>query len=259
MTKWILILALVLSGCTRIETGHVGVRTAWNGQVELNELDVGWHQTMVGHITNYVANEITLEVLDLHPQTKDRSVLSDLDLTFTYTIAKGSIADLVTRYKGRDLSTDHGIYPVGRYVGNVVQTAAADVVAKYDALEANEKRETIRTQIAARTKILLNEEKLGDIISIHQVFIKSLQIDPAIQASARAVITAQNDLSTKTKEVETAKKEADKMEALAKTGDAKYVALVNAQANMKIAEAVAAGKVQTIIIPSTLTMLGGIK
>jgi regulator of protease activity HflC (stomatin/prohibitin superfamily) len=241
--------AFALPGCTRVETGHVGVRTAFNGQVEMTELGVGFHQTVVGHITQLVANEITLEIKDLHPQTKDRTNLSDLDLTFTYSVEPGSIAELITKYKGRDLSTEHGIYPAGAYVVNVVQTATADVIGKYPALEANENREKIRSEIRVRVDELLTEEKLKGKVIVHQVFVKNLTIDPSLQASALRAINAQNDLKAKTTEVETAKKEAERMAALSQQGDGRYVGLLNAQANMVLAQAAANGKVNTIVVP----------
>lgn len=249
LTSILLLAAVALGGCTRIETGHVGVRTDFNGKVEMTELGVGLHQTLVGHITELVANEITLEIKDLHPQTKDRTNLSDLDLTFTYSVEAGSIPELITKYKGRDLITDHGIYPVGAYVMNVVQTATSDVIGRYLALEANENREKIRSEIRARVDEILTEEKLKGKVVVHQVFVKNMTIDPSLQASALRAINAQNDLKAKTTEVETAKKEAERMAALSQQGDGRYVGLLNAQANMVLAQAAAAGKVNTIVVP----------
>jgi hypothetical protein len=84
---------------------------------------------------------------------------------------------------------------------------------------------------------------------VHQVFIKTLNIDPKLLDSARAVITAQNEYTQKVTEVRTAQKEAERMDALSRQGGPAFVNLLNAQANMKMAEAVAAGKVHTIVVP----------
>lgn len=243
--------ALAVSACTYIETGHVGVYTSWNGIVKMEELPPGGpYQTVIGSIKDYVANEITLTLDNLTPQTKDRTKLNELDLTFTYSIAPGAVADMITRYKGRDLFTQHGVYPAGAYVQNVVTAAAGDVIGTFDALEANTNRQAMPKLIIDRAKVLLAEEGLQDKVKIHQVFIKALNIDPALMASARAVITAQNELTAKDYEVKTAKKEAERMQLLAQQGGPAYVQLLTAQTGMKIAEAIEKGKVHTIVVPS---------
>jgi hypothetical protein len=172
------ILGLLASGCTKIETGHVGVRYGFSGNVEQTPLAQGWHQVFVGDVRSYVANEITMEIKDLHPQTKDRSTLSDLDLTYTYTVNWQEIPSLITKFKGRDIQTAQGDWlPLGQYIQNVVTTATTDTMSQYNALEANERREDIRNQIKIGVGKLLAEEKMQDTLKVHQIFIKNLQID----------------------------------------------------------------------------------
>jgi len=230
-----------------VETGHVGVRVDFYGNVEPQERTVGWHQTMVGHMIVYVANEMTIGLDNLHPQTKDRSTLDDLDLAFTYSIDPSSIADLVVKYKGRDMHMDRDIYPLGQYVVNVMTTATSDVFARYDALDANNNREKIRGQIRDQVAMILKEDGLQARIRVHQVFIKNLQIAKQLQESALRVISAQNDLKAKEFEVQTGRKEAERLGLLSKNGA--NIAYMNAKANADIAEGIKAGKVQTVVIP----------
>src|SRR5574343_7534 len=162
---------LLISGCTRVDTGHVGVRKTFNGTIELEELEPGFHQTLIGSVKNFVATEMTVSLADLQPQTKDRSSLEDLDLTFTYSVNPTQIADLTVRFKGRDAETNDGWYPMGAYMQSVVRTAAADVISNYEALVANEHREEIRDKIKIRIEEILKEEKLDADIDVHQIFI----------------------------------------------------------------------------------------
>lgn len=240
---------LALAACTRVETGHVGVRVAFNGQIEQQELGVGFHQTLVGSVRTYVANEITLQLENLHPQTKDRTTLADLDLTFTYSIAPNSIADLVVRYKGRDLHPDRSddIYPLGLYVTNVVQTAVTDVFARYDALVANENREKIREEVRTRVGQILAEEKLSDQVKVHQVFIKNMEVAAELKASVLQVIKAQNELRAKEYEVMTAKKEAERLSLL--SANRTNIDYMNAKSLSDIAEGIKTGKASTVVIP----------
>lgn len=252
MKKILIVLAaagvVTLSGCTRVETGHVGVRTTFNGSIEPDELGVGFHQTLVGSVQTYVANEITWKIDNLTPQTKDRSQLEDLDLAYTYSVNPTTIADLVVKYKGRDGIDDNGDrYPLALYVENVVKTATTDVVSKYDALEANEKREEIRNKIRDQAEAMFKEDGLNEAVNIHQVFVKNMQLSKAIMTSANAVIISQNELKTKEFEVQTAKKEAERLVAL--SNNKANIDYMNAKSLSDIAEGVKSGKVNTIVVP----------
>lgn len=252
MSKLLLALMAIgvvtMTGCTRVETGHVGVRTTFNGSIEPDELGVGFHQTLIGSVTTYVANEITWKIDNLTPQTKDRSQLEDLDLAYTYSVNPATIADLVVKYKGRDGIDDHGDrYPLALYVENVVKTATTDVVSKYDALEANEKREEIRNKIRDQAEAMFKEDGLNEAVNIHQVFVKNMQLSKAIMTSANAVIISQNELKTKEFEVQTAKKEAERLVAL--SNNKANIDYMNAKSLSDIAEGVKAGKVNTIVVP----------
>ena len=252
MNKLLLALMAVgivtLSGCTRVETGHVGIRTTFNGSIEPDELGVGFHQTLIGTVHTYVANEITWKIDNLTPQTKDRSQLEDLDLAYTYSVNPHSIADLVVKYKGRDAEADNGDrYPLALYVENVVKTATTDVISKYDALEANEKREEIRNAIRIQAEAMFKEDGLHEAVQIHQVFVKNLQLSKAIMSSANAVIISQNELKTKEFEVQTAKKEAERLVALSQNHA--NIDYMNAKSLSDIAEGVKSGKVNTIVVP----------
>lgn len=252
MKKILIVLAAAgvvsLTGCTRVETGHVGIRTTFNGSIEPEELGVGFHQTLIGTVHTYVANEITWKIDNLTPQTKDRSQLEDLDLAYTYSVNPHSIADLVVRYKGRDAEADNGDrYPLALYVENVVKTSTTDVISKYDALEANEKREEIRNKIRVQAEAMFKEDGLQEAVQIHQVFVKNLQLSKAIMQSANAVIISQNELKTKEFEVQTAKKEAERLVALSQNHA--NIDYMNAKSLSDIAEGVKSGKVNTIVVP----------
>lgn len=235
-------------GCTRVETGHVGIRTTFSGVIEPEELGVGFHQTLIGSVQTYVANEITWKIDNLTPQTKDRSQLEDLDLAYTYSVNPSMIGDLVVKYKGRDGVDDRGDrYPLALYVENVVKTATTDVVSKYDALEANEKREEIRGKIRDQAEAMFKDDGLNEAVNIHQVFVKNLQLSQSIMKSANAVIISQNELKSKAFEVDTARKEAERLTLLANNKSS--IDYMNAKSLSDIAEGIKAGKVNTIVVP----------
>lgn len=238
---------LALSACTSVEQGHVGVRYWPNGSVSSEEYPPGWYQNIWGSVKVFVANEITNELSNLQPQTKDKSVLSDLDLAYTYSVSPQSIADLVVKYKGRDIEIHGEYYPLGAYVNNVVTTAVVDVISRYNSLQVQENRENIRKEILDAVNAIFAEEKLNEYIHVHQIFVKNLLLDKRIQDSAIRVITSQNELEAKRTEVQTAEQEALRLSALSR--NAANIDYMQAKAQQDIAQAILDGTVNTIVVP----------
>ena len=248
------VIALVLicsTACTRVETGHAGVRVNFNGSYDTQELGVGFHQTMIGNVITVVANEMTVELNDLKPQTKDKTLMHDMDMTFNYVVTPGQIVELMTAFKGRNMTTAAGdIYPMGAYISNIVTTATSDVIGKYDALDVNNHREEIRAQIMAQTVGLLRQEKLDRSIQVKQIFIKNMQIAPELTASALVAITSENELKAKTIQVQVAEQENKRLAMM--SGNSKnmeYMALENQRLFIQKMD----GKNTVYVIPTNLT------
>jgi regulator of protease activity HflC (stomatin/prohibitin superfamily) len=234
-------------GCTRIDSGHVGVRTGFGGMVDPNVLHVGWHQTLIGSVQTVQASEITYNMNNLQPMTADKTQLNDMDLTYTYDVDEKDIPEDMVRFKNRnDIAEDGTIMPLGKYVGNVMTTAISNIVGKYKALEANTNRDIIRDEIKKEATRILAEEKMNGV-HIRQIFIKNLMIDKRLTDSSMLVITQQNAYAAKVIEVQTAEKEAERLTML--SNNAKNIEYMNAKAMADIAEGVREGKVNTIIVP----------
>ena len=93
----------------------------------------------------------------------------------------------------------------------------------------------------------LAEEKLDGSIIISQVMIRNVLPSDTVVESANALVRSKNELKQKEVEVKTAKLEAERIAALnANAGATKYM---EATALVTLAEAVKAGKVQTIVVP----------
>ena len=95
-------------------------------------------------------------------------------------------------------------------------------------------------------------------MTISAVQIKNILPNRQVMQSATDLVRSQNELKIKDNEVQIAKKEAERMQALA-VNSTQSIAYMQAQANLTIAQAVKEGKVQTILIPHTMTALGTIK
>lgn len=241
-----------LAGCTRIESGHVGIQTNWNKTIEPGELNPGTHSSVFVDITEVVANEINMPIDNLTPQTKDKTILNDIDLNLVYTVNPSNISDLYVRYKNRHAFIDGQVYPMYLYLDTVARSAVSDAVGEYDALDANSHRKDIENKIQLAVVSKLKEEGIDGMIKINQVIVKNLKISPELQRSSETVITAQNELKAKSFQVDTARKEAERMQLLASQSGPQYIEFMKAQANLiqaqGLADAVKSGHVPNWVV-----------
>lgn len=246
-----IIAALVsLQACTRIETGEVGVRINASKQIEGNELQPGtWNQTLIGDILTFPTKDIVVNLDNKSPMTADNSPLDDFDITVVYGLNPTSVAELYST-KSRSFHTEHkgDIYLMQNYMSTLINNAAYKVIRNYKSLEVADNRAKIEQEIQQVVNEQLKSEKLEGSVHLTVVQVRNILPNKEILASATQYVRAQNELKVKQTEVEIAKKESERMAALA-NNSGQSIAYMQAQANMKIAEGIASGKVHTIVVP----------
>lgn len=238
------------AACGRIDTGHTGVRTNWDKTVDQQVVNPGPYLSVTSEVQQYVTNEVTFEIKDLKPQTLDKSYLQDLDFSYTYKVTSNNLPALVTDFKNRTAVQGEDYYPMGLYVDTQIRAAAFTAAGKFNAMDANSHRADIEKDIIQIITAKFKEEHLDGIINVSQVTIRNIEVDPKLQDAVVRQLNAQTDNKTKDTEIDSAKKENQRMEDLTQGASPAYIALLNAQSNMKIAEGIAAGRVNTIVVPS---------
>ena len=133
------------------------------------------------------------------------------------------------------------------YVHQTARNAIYKAVRKYDALDMNDNRQAIENEVKELMIKSLSDEKLDGSVTISQVLLRSILPADTVVESANQLVRAKNEFKQKEVEVQTAKKEAERIAALNSNKGA--IEYMGAMANMKIAEAIANGKVNTIVIP----------
>ncbi len=255
MTKFFKITAIAaaifsLQACTRIETGEVGVRVNASKQIEGKELQPGgFYQTIVGSILTFPVKDIAVTLENKTPMTADNSPLADFDITVVYGLNSTSVAELYST-KSRSFHTEHkgDIYLMHNYMSTLVNNAAYKVVRQYKSLEVADNRAKIESEIQQTVTEQLKHEKLDTAIQLTVVQVRNILPNAEILQSATQYVRAQNELKVKQTEVEIAKKESERMAALS-SNSGQSIAYMQAQAQMKIAEGIASGKVHTIVVP----------
>lgn len=256
MTLSILAAAVLATGCTRIETGEVGLRVGFDKQVKNEELLPGsFNQTLIGSVMTFPIKEVAVKVDDLTPLARDNSTMKDFDAIVIYNINPQQVAELYNT-KNRSFHAVHNgdTYLMYNYIFNATRNAAYKAARKYDALDMNDNRAQMETEMKELITKTLSDEKLDGAITITQVLVRQIQPADSVVASANELVRAKNEYKQKEVEVQTAKKEAERMQALSNQGS-QSIAYMNAQAALNISEGIKAGKVQTIVVPSNMTGL----
>ena len=250
------LLAVFATGCTRIETGEVGLRVGFDKQVKNEELLPGsFNQTLIGSVMTFPVKEVAVKVDDLTPLAKDNSTMKDFDAIVIYNINQSQVAELYNT-KNRSFHAQHNgdTYLMYNYIVQNARNAIYKAARKYEALDMADNRTDMENFIKEEITRNLAEEKLDGSITITQVMIRNVLPADSVVQSANELVRAKNELKQKEVEVKTAEAEARRVAALA-NDSASSIAFMNAQAALNISEGIKNGKVQTIVVPSNMTSL----
>jgi regulator of protease activity HflC (stomatin/prohibitin superfamily) len=251
LTLSVLAAAVLATGCTRIGTGEVGVRVDAFKQIQGTELMPGsTPQTLIGSVLTFPTKDINILVENKTPMTSDNTPLDDFDISAVYNINPTSVAELYsTKSKSfHGFEKDGDMVLMYNYMLTLINNASYKVVRQYKSLEVADKREVIEKEIMETVEAQLKAEKLDAALSLNVVQVRNILPNKQILQSATEFVKAQNELRIKQTEVDIAKKESERMAALS-SNSGQSIAYMNAQAQMKIAEGIAAGRVQTIVVP----------
>lgn len=249
-------IALAATGCTRIETGEVGVRVGFDKQVQSGELLPGsFNQTLVGSVLTFPVKDVNVVLENMTPVAKDNSTMKDLDAVVVYNINPAQVSELyATKNKSFHAESRGDTYVMYNYIVQNARNAIYKAARKYEALDMADSRTDMENFIKDEIQRNLAEEKLDGAITISQVMIRNVQPSDTVVESANALVRSKNELKQKEVEVKTAEAESRRMAALANNSGSS-IAFMQAQAMLNISEGIKAGKVQTIVVPSNFNAL----
>ena len=252
----ILSLAVLATGCTRIETGEVGVRVGFDKQVKPGELLPGsFNQVLIGDVLTFPVKDVNVKLDDMTPVAKDNSTMKDFDAVVIYNINQTQVAELYSQ-KSQAFHARHNgdIYLMYNYIVQTARNAIYKEARKYEALDMADNRQAMEQAIKEVIQKSLAEEKLDGSLIIGQVLIRTVVPADSVVASANELVRAKNELKQKEVEVKTAEAEARRMAALSNQS-AQSVQFMQAQAMLNISEGIKNGRVQTIVVPANFNAL----
>ena len=252
-----IISVVALSGCTRVETGEVGVRVGFDKQVQSGELLPGsFNQVLIGDVLTFPVKDVNVTLDNMTPVAKDNSTMRDLDAVVVYNINPQQVAELFSTKNRAFHATDKSgdVFLMYNYIVQNARNAIYKAARQYEALDMADNRSEMENFIKEEIVRNLAEEKLDGTITISQVLIRNVMPADSVVQSANDLVRAKNELKQKEIEVKTAEAEARRMAALA-NNSASSIAFMNAQAALNISEGIKNGKVQTIVVPANFNAL----
>jgi hypothetical protein len=244
------------TGCTRIETGEVGVRVGFDKQVQSGELLPGsFNQTLVGTVLTFPIKDVNVTMDNMTPVAADNSTMKDLDAVVVYNINPQQVSELYsTKNKSFHAEFKGDTYVMYNYIVQNARNAIYKAARKYEALDMADKRNEMERFIQEEIQRNLAEEKLDGAITISQVMIRNVVPSDTVVESANALVRSKNELKQKEVEVKTAEAESRRMAALANNSGSS-IKFMEAQAMLNISEGIKNGQVQTIVVPSNFNAL----
>lgn len=253
----ILGMILLVTACGRIETGNVGVRTAWNGKVVLEEVTPGFYTAITSSVESFSAKQITVDLFDMKPKAKDNLSLSDMDIEIYYTIDSAKSAEITIKYANRNAwDRNAGVwYPAYNLVRSFARESAYSAVAKYDSLEIHKHRDTLRDAVLDSLQKKLDETD-PDVFQVRKVVVRNLQTDPSVENAIKLAVAKNKELEAKRIELDIAKKQSQINRAL----DASLTKKILRQRELDVMEkAITEGSKPLVIFGSGATPLINIK
>jgi len=252
--------AVLATGCTRIETGEVGVRVGFDKQVKSGELLPGsFNQVLIGDVLTFPIKDVNVKLDDMTPVAKDNSTMKDFDAVVIYNINQSQVAELYSS-KSRAFHIEHkgDTYLMYNYIVQTARNAIYKEARKFEALDMADNRQAMEASIKEQIQKTLADEKLDGSLVVSQVLIRNIVPADSVVASANDLVRAKNELKQKEVEVKTAEAEARRMQALANQGS-QSIAYMQAQAMMNISEGIKNGKVNTIVVPQDFKGMVNVK
>jgi regulator of protease activity HflC (stomatin/prohibitin superfamily) len=248
--------AVLATGCTRIETGEVGVRVGFDKQVQPGELLPGsFNQVLIGDVLTFPIKDVNVTLENMTPVAKDNSTMKDFDAVVVYNINPQQVSELYsTKNKAFHADFKGDTYVMYNYIVQNARNAIYKAARKYEALDMADNRGEMEKFIQDEIVRNLAEEKLDGTIMISQVLIRNVVPADSVVESANALVRSKNELKQKEVEVKTAEAESRRMAALANNSGAS-IAFMQAQAMLNISEGIKNGQVQTIVVPSNFNAL----
>lgn len=206
-----IILAALLSACTQIDTGNVGVERTL-GNVKQETLPPGVYMTIFKTVDEFTTKEIALSLADLKPKSRDNLTMTDVDLDVYFRVNPSKMAALFTKYQGdvgKVNKDDDQIVGMSRVLREAREAVYASI-ATFEATTMHLKRDEIAAAVQERLQRELNKSD-PDCFTVTTINVRNLVTDPALEQAIRDRAKVDQQIEAKLKQNDLAKAEAKRL------------------------------------------------
>ncbi|WP_422995735.1 SPFH domain-containing protein [Undibacterium sp. Di24W] len=212
----VILLTALLTGCTQIDTGNVGVERTL-GKVGKDALPPGVYFTVFKTVDEFTAKEVNFQLQDMTPKSRDNLTMKDVDIDIYFKTMPAAIPALYTKYQGdvvqhKQVVKDGTSDLVMAYsrVSREAREAVYKSIAQLDATTMHTKRTELAEMVRASLQAELDANDKGAFL-ITAVNVRNLLTDPAIEAAIRQRAETDQAIQKKLKEVDLARAEAERL------------------------------------------------
>jgi len=226
MKKILIALAVVLlSACTQIDTGNVGVERTL-GKVGAQALPPGVYFTMFKTVNEFTSKEVLFQLDNMTPKSRDNLTMQDMDLDVIYKVDGSKVPELYAKYQGDIVMHGHvvkdgtsDLIVSHNRVAREAREAVYKAVASFDATTMHTKRAELSEMVRKTVQQELDAADKG-AFTVTSVNVRNLVVDKGIEDAIRHKAATDQRIEQAQRELALTKAEAEK--AIAKAdGEAK--------------------------------------
>ena len=201
---WLLALSLAFQGCAIVESGQIGVKTSL-GTVKQESLSPGAHVAIpsLDWVTTYSARTMSIPE-EFASLTSDGQAMK-VTATALYSINPAKAPQIFATIGNSDDSIKD------RVIQPVLLGAVKEVISRYTMFQVIENQNKIATEVSA---LISDRLKSSDLVNFQGFIVTGFVLDPEVQKAIESKQIANQRLAQKSTEVEIAKKEAERLNAL---------------------------------------------
>lgn len=207
-----LLAVVAFSGCSRIETGNVGVEKTM-GQVKNTEMPAGVYFTLFKTVYEFDTKETSMQFDDLHPKAKENLTMQDFDFDIYYQINPNKVADLFIKYSGDVKQKEDGNWAIGQNLLNrLTREAAYSTIAEFSFANMQNQRVEVAATLQRKLQKEVDDKVGKDVFLITNVNIRSITTDKALEDSIRRAAQVEFQVREKNEQVKLARAEAERLQ-----------------------------------------------
>lgn len=180
----------LLTGCTQIDTGNVGVSRTM-GKVDADPMPPGIHFTMFRSVDEFTTKEVMFQMDNMTPKSRDNLTMQDVDIDVIYKVDGSQVPALFAKYQGdvaqHNQLVDGGSKDLIISPNRVIREAREAVykaVASFDATSMHTKRAELSEQIRSILQAELDKADKS-AFSVTGVNVRNMVVDKGIEEAIR--------------------------------------------------------------------------